>query len=432
MFAACVLAAGVCAAAAEVELAPRYIDAKNGFSLRPPAGADRNREFSPRRLVRWSVRDPKTKAIAWTLTVRRESARDPGVTLKGFADALARALARRKDVRVESVIPARVLDKDALYVRTEHGTRSRRWQYELWVLADAKRFLVLAFEGPMGMKDDIETSGREVIATLRLTDPVTLAAARKVNLGRGRAFLAGLTEKKFLAAAGIEPLWYLYRRGGRDIGYFHVAAAAASRGFTKGIEVRTFARIKLKGGQVMHLSRTMFFTRDRAREDWRETARVRRAREVIRKMSEEGRLRDGSISCKVSLGGKSQTRHKAVPPPTAAHYLPRALAVLLPRLVDLAKPAAYAFAGYTTAANDFDMRTFTVAGREKITHGARTVEAIRAADQVAADAEAATLYLRPDGAVLRMQTAAGIVMELAGRSAVLRRFADAESAIKAR
>jgi len=55
---------------------------------------------------------------------------------------------------------------------------------------------------------------------------------------------------------------------------------------------------------------------------------------------------------------------------------------------------------------------------------------VRAADQVAADAEAAALHLGRDGTLLRMNTDVGVTMERSTRKAVLRRFGDADTLIR--
>ena len=421
---------GAAAEAAQVELGPRYIDPKNGFSLRPPAGAGRLREFPV--LVRWNVRDPKTNAVAWTVAVRKEPAPKPGVNVQAFAKQLSAALDRRSDVKVRSVTPGRLLGKDAVYVQTERGGRARRWQTEVWVLADAQRFLALSVNGPLAGKDRLNAAMRDISATLRLIDPATLAAARKENLARGLELLGGVSLGKLQAAVAKEPRWYLCRRVGRDVGFLYVAERIVRRGSASGIEVRTVARLTLRGGQVMVLRRTLFAPADRGSEKWTESAHVYRARKVLRRMSEEGTSSGGRIVCTVSAGGKADKRTKQMPPPTAGHYLPRALAMLLPRLVDLGAARAYAFAGYTTAANDFDLRTFTVVGPETVTLGAQSHEAIRLTDQLAADAEAATLHVQPGGKLLRMRTAGGLTMELSTHSAIRRRYTDADTLVRPR
>ncbi|HUS90219.1 MAG TPA: hypothetical protein VM695_00170 [Phycisphaerae bacterium] len=433
VFLAGVVPAGAPAGAGDdFELGPRYVDPVNGFSLRPPAGAERSREFSLNRLVRWSVRDKRSGAIAWTLTVRKEPAPPAGTDVKAYLKKLLDGFKGRADIRVDSARPMELLGKEGFSLRTERGGEHRRWQAEVWVLADADRFLAISVNGALGAKDELDSALREVASTLRLTDPKSLAAARQEGLQRGTALLKGLSAQKLSAAAAAGPRWYLYQRTGRDVGFLYLVEEVGARGSERGVTVRTFARLELKDGQVLHLRREMFAPADRASEQWSETAVVWQGGKAVRRMSEEGAKRGAAITCKVDAGGKSTTRQKPVPAATDACYLPRAMAPLLPRLVDLAKPAAYAFATYTTAADDFDMRTFTVIGPEKITLGAKTMEAVRASDQVAADAEAAALHLAPDGTLLRMRTDMGIVMEQATPGAVLRRFPDAEALVRGR
>ena len=59
---------------------------------------------------------------------------------------------------------------------------------------------------------------------------------------------SALTNDRLSAAGRDMDRWYLFRRDGRDVGYFHVAAADVSRQHRKGIEVRTYARLDLRGG----------------------------------------------------------------------------------------------------------------------------------------------------------------------------------------
>ena len=101
------------------------------------------------------------------------------------------------------------------------------------------------------------------------------------------------------------------------------------------------------------------------------------------------------------------------------------------RLVDLTRPAKYAFASYASLENNFDMRTFAVIGTEKIATVRGEVQAVRATDQAAANAEPATLWLGPDGKLLRMKSADGLVMNASARGAVLRRYPKAGAVVSA-
>jgi len=103
---------------------------------------------------------------------------------------------------------------------------------------------------------------------------------------------------------------------------------------------------------------------------------------------------------------------------------------LLPRLVDLTKPAAYAFASYNSQLNTFDMRTFTVVGPQKITVNQSQVEAIKVTDQGAADTEPAVLWVNAKGLVLRMSTSDGLLMEAVPKTVIIQRFPKADDVAK--
>jgi hypothetical protein len=101
------------------------------------------------------------------------------------------------------------------------------------------------------------------------------------------------------------------------------------------------------------------------------------------------------------------------------------------RLVDLTKRTQYAFASYASLENNFDMRTFAILGTEKIATVRGEVQAVRATDQAAANADPATLWLTPDGKLLRMKTIDGLIMNASARAAVLRRYPTAAAVVAA-
>jgi hypothetical protein len=113
------------------------------------------------------------------------------------------------------------------------------------------------------------------------------------------------------------------------------------------------------------------------------------------------------------------------------NYLPRAMAWLLRRMVNLKKPAPYAFATYNGRSGGFNLRTFTVVGPDEIEAGGRKVRAIRVTDQLTAETQAADMWVDLDGKLLIMNTADGLKMEIASDKAVERRFPQARETIKA-
>jgi hypothetical protein len=408
------------------KLGPRHIDPGNGFSLCPPAGAERDRGVVTTRLARWVLRDAKTGAIAWQLTVRKETGEAGDVNMAALANQLAASLRKQPAIRVEKAAEAAVAGKPGVETAIIQGTAGKRWQHELWAQRSPGEFLVLSISGTLSLRGEMDELLGLVAGTWQLTDPRQQAELRKENLQRGEDLLAAITPARLAAALAGEVQWFLYRRGESDIGFMRVTCKQAGTGQGQGAEVSTLARLSLPDGQSVVIDRVMFSSANRSTERWTETAQVLRDGKVVRRMSEAGQCEGGLIACTVTSDGKSATREKPLAPAAARSYLPRAFAILLPKLVDISKPAAYGFASYTTSANDFDLRTFTVIGPATAAAGSQSSQAVAASDQLAADAAPAAMELASDGALLRMSTDAGIVMERSTRSAVLRRFPDAE------
>jgi len=175
------------------------------------------------------------------------------------------------------------------------------------------------------------------------------------------------------------------------------------------------------------LKRVMFTSLDRNVERWTEQLTVGEGptRETF---SEEGIKQAEMIVCHITQAGRGRTNKKPAP---LAIYLPRALGELLARLVDLGKPESYAFATYTSSANSFDMRTFTVVGSDRVEIDGKDTEAIRVTDRVAEDTEPTTLWLDAEGRLLMMESPDGLTMCPATRGEVRRRFVDADQLVNA-
>ena len=232
------------------------------------------------------------------------------------------------------------------------------------------------------------------------------------------------------AAIVTQPRWYLLKLKDKNVGFTRTIETAATRQGAKGYEVITWVMFQQAKTERRFGRRAMFTTADRKLERWNEALLTGEGRNT-RRDSEEGMKQAKMIVCYVSPNGGSMQTHKKTlnPPVIRAIYLPRAMGAILPRLVDLKKPATYAFAVYNSSTNDFDMRTFTVVGPQQIDLQARTLSAIRITDRMAADAEVATLWVDGDGVLLRMKTTDGLVMDQSTRTGILRRFPGAQSQI---
>jgi hypothetical protein len=418
-------------AEADVPLAPRYVDALNGFSLRPPAGAQRRREYSPAKLGTWNRRDAKTGAIDLTLTVLHRIESQEAIDIEPYSKLLAQKLAREEQFKVDTLQLTTAGGKQAIDLRGRPGGKVGLWQRQVWVWSRPGEFLILVFSGPQNATKEILATSLGVQQSLQIVDPTTERETRRAKLLRGENLLDGLARKQFEKAFRPGEHWYLLRLADRDAGYMFVGTSAASRDGTDGYEARSFVKIQAQksGDEPREVRRMHYSTADRSLELWKESLVIGSGVQAKRSL-EEGIKQGDLIVAQLRRGTQEKSHKRQLSPAVMGIYLPRAFGMVLPRLVDLAKPQAYAFSVYTTMANDFDMRTLTVLGPETLTIGSREVEAVHVTDQAAADAEPADLWVNAEGILLRMTTADGFVMEETTRAAIIRRFSADEGKIR--
>jgi hypothetical protein len=114
----------------------------------------------------------------------------------------------------------------------------------------------------------------------------------------------------------------------------------------------------------------------------------------------------------------------------AGIYLPKALGLLLPGLVDLGKTGGYTFAEYSATENDFRMRTFEVVEPEVISAEGKSQAAMKVTDRPNFNTEPTVLWLNTKGKVLRSKNPNGLVNRVAAREEVLEAFPEAEKVIE--
>ena len=426
----------------EEALGRRYTDPVNGFSLRPPLDAERVRQTSPALLVSWRKRDPDRNAVLWTLSVLRAVEKRPMGDLGTYSKALADKLRGEQNYKVDSVALPKVAGLPGISFKGVTGGVGRFYQEQVWVLshkgkvdpqakpgdeAEPTEFLVLVINGPADMEKELSAVLSKVVGTLEVTDPRTARAEREAKLCRGQEFLASLTDEKLAAAAKGDAQWYLMRFEGKDVGFMRVAAAKARREGASGYELKNWVVLQLPKSERRLLKRVMFTTLDRNVERWAEQLKIGDG-PAAETFGEDGIKQAEMIVCNISQGGRVRANKKPAP---SAIYLPRAMGGLLPRLIDLGKAESYAFATYTSSANSFDMRTFTVVGPDRVEIDGKDTEAIRVTDRVAEDTEPATLWLDAKGDLLLMESPDGLTMRRSSRSEVRRLFVDADQLVNA-
>jgi hypothetical protein len=424
----CLTACGRAAGTGEIKLDSPYIDPIRGFSLRPPSGTTCSRVASPNRLVMWTMRQNPKAPILWRLSLyaHNEAKFNPDRDLLAYGRLLAYRLAKTDAFKAA---PPRIIDlagTKAVNLRGLTTGKARFWQRRVWVYLRDKRFLEVRISGPASSQEKLDTIASAVLKTLKITDPKDALVQRKAALVRGSELLKALTDKKLTAALDTKTQWFLYTRDGKAIGFMRQIESTSTSSGKPGCSIQSSVAMKLDG-KMLKLQREMFTTADRSVETWTETAEIISPGRKVR-MTEKGTKSDSRVDCKITVGSKTVTNKPAVAPQD--NYLPRAMAWLLRRMVDLKTPAGYAFATYNGRAGNFRLRTFTVVGQEEIEAGGRKVTAIKVTDQLTSETQAANMWVDIDGKLLIMKTTDGLKMEIASEKAVERRFPTAKETIK--
>ena len=417
-------------AGGKIELGRRYFDQLYGYSFCPPADSQRIREVTTKPQMSWVYRDEKTGAIAWTLRVVQAATAAEKIDLVPYSKALADKLRSDENFQVDSVEVAPLAGKAAMHFRGVVGGELRLWQRQVWVLTGPGHFLIFRVFGPVDLKERLDAMCEAVVNTLQLTDPESARKERKENLARGQDLLDAVTETKISEALHREPQWFLLSLKDKEVGFVRVVESAVPYKGIDGYMVKTWTMVEIPKEPLRLLRREMFTTGDRKLERWLDRWQNGSGRkgELTENGAESGLTQENLIVCNTDIEGRIKTVKKEVP--TGVAYLSRAMEMLLPRLADLKKSAAYSFATYTSALNAFDMATFTVIGPESITVKGQKQEAIRAANRMAEDAEPANVWLTEKGELLRMESADGLTMESATPEAVRKRFPKADAIVK--
>ena len=413
----------------QIKLASPYIDPVRGFSLRPPVDTTRSRATSANRLVVWTRRKSPKSPILWQLSVygRTDKTFKPGGDLAAYGRVLVKNLAKTEGFKAAGPRVVDLAGTKAINLRGLTAGKVQFWQRRVWVYLRADKFLEVRISGPASAREKLDAIATAVLKTLKITDPKDAQVQRKAALARGAELLGAFTDKKLSAALDTKDQWYLYRRGEQVIGFMLQSEAKAVSSGKSGCRIKSWIMMKLDG-KTLKLRRDMFTTADRSAEKWLEAGRVESAGKNII-MEEKGSKSDSRIDCRITVGSKTVKNKPAGAPKD--NYLPRAMAWLLRRMVKLKEPLSYAFATYNGRTGSFNLRTFTVIGPDEIEAGGRKVRAVRVTDQLTAETQAADMWVDLDGNLLIMNTADGLIMEIASDNAVKRRFPQARETIKA-
>jgi hypothetical protein len=244
---------------------------------------------------------------------------------------------------------------------------------------------------------------------------------RKKYLRQGKVVLLALTRESVGKVLKDEPVWRIMKLKGKPVGWMRQSEETGREERFAGVRVETHSWAKIPDVPLRVSESTMFASVGRTFSTWKETLRIGTGSKRI-VFREKGLQRDQIIMSSASKNGRDlpATKRKDLP---GGWFLPKAMEMILPRLIDLGERGAYSFATYNSRTNKFDMRTFIVHGPTeiKLPNGSK-MRVIRCQDQSHWDKEPATLYLKPDGTLVRMMTSGGFVVERSSEKEVRRTF----------
>jgi hypothetical protein len=415
-----------------LELANRYRDPLNGFSLRPIKGTQRQVKSATAILASWTKRDEKSGAILWTFSVRKAGRKvDPNeaFNLKKFAQKLRKQVMRNDRFRVDKVEFKSVDKKPGIVLTGQSVGAMKFWQREHWVRVKPGRWLVFTLFGSLKKEDMLDKAMSTMMETVEVTDPAEEIKRRKEYLRNGKVLLLALSKEKLTKALRKEPIWRIMKLKGKPVGWMRQVEKTGREERFDGVRVVTHSWAKIPDVPLRVSKATMFASVGRSYSTWKETLRIGSGSKRI-VFREKGLQRDQIIMSSASKNGRDlpATQRKDLP---GGWFLPKAMELLLPRLVDLSEPGTYSFATYNSRTNKFDMRTFIVHKPTtiEIADGGAKIRVIRCQDQSHWDKDPATLYLKPDGTLVRMESQSGFVVERSTEKEVRKTFRAAADAL---
>ncbi len=410
--------------------ARRYIDPLNGFSLRPPKGAERQRQSATAQLVSWLKRDAKSGAIAWSLRIRKVTYKlgeDEKFDLKEYSKEILRKLSTQEKFKVDDVTVTKLAGKEALDLAGTGAGALELWQSEMWVHANEGVFLVFSLAGPKDDARKLDKLFDTILSTVEITDPEEEAKKRRKFLKAGARLMLSLDEDRVKKAIRKEPQIRLLTYQGKKVGYMIQVEKMTYEGKHPAVQVESYALAKLPDLPLRISRSTMVATVGRSLEKWNDRLTLHTEKGRIN-VVEKGLQKGSVLLCDTTRNEEPLPTRKHTDVPTD-WYLPKAMGMILPRLLDPADPNTYAFATYNSGDNRFDMRTMFVIGKRRIEVDGRKIEAYQLLDQTHWDKDPATLYVTEDGDLIRMESVDGFVMKAVDRRTLLKHYPDAKKTL---
>ncbi len=415
------------ATAPAVELAERYFNLAEGYSIRPPARASRVQQRAASRSVVWSARDRTTGAIEWRLIALRQSTDVTEGQLEDRAKQMAEDMDKKDEFVVQSSRVITAGGRKAIDLRVVQTIeRGQFWQRYVYVLTAPGELFLLHIFGPAADREELLAVHEAVLGSLELLDTEKLLKQRQANLAAGGELLASITAEKLAAVVEPRDTWFLVTQLHNEIGFMVVRERATKVYGRDGVEVKAWSLLHVAGEPSRQVAVVMLASADRVMESCTWAIGAGGAGSSALSMTKDGNKLQFAMPGQLGARERTTDTHqKVLDESVAPSYLPVAMSMMLPRLMDLAKPRSYGFAAYAGYGSELDVSTFTVVGPEEVEFGGREVRGFRATTRAAEDAEEDLLLFDQAGRLLRKDSPGHTVMERSTRQEVLERFPPA-------
>ncbi len=324
-------------------------------------GAQDGRRGDAIDLASYNLVDGQTNQVVMIMrvytVVTGKEAGDPQANLEAYAAKLVPQLAADQDFTVTPGTghTITVAGKQVLDLRGSVGKGSvQRFRRDIWITSQPGAFVVLQFVGPIAQRDGILTASQGVINSVQFFDAAAIVRSHEQGRRRAEVLLAKLTPQHVLSCLARQDYWMGVMRGDQVIGFMHFTESIVNQGKSEGIHVLVqSANINDDGSRTLS-RQDLYSEADRTNERCDLlSATYSGDKEVARSQQSIVRQHDKLVVQTVTGPSSTKSQVKDMPENIS---LPMAFSLLLPRILNGAAAAEYAFAQYDPASDDVAMR----------------------------------------------------------------------------
>lgn len=420
-------------ARAEPQAPARFEDPINGYALRPPRGASRVDPDAPEVLARWVITGPQGRKTLLQLDVQKIKPESTPVDLETWKKEVIENMARTQGVEVVATtirtvgglgaleVIGRIRGKTEVTMTGQKVTAPTTEFRQLWLLQDPQTLLLIKLDASDIPELNVPTIWSRLVASVTTNDPKEFLRQQEQGLIPARTLLETLTIEKLDRAMPADPQWFLLEEEGDRIGWQMLLADRVRRDDKPGWRVRQWSMIARPDQPIVLIQQVAFIDNSLQAGAWRRTVQIGQGR-TSRLVVVEGIRNEQVISAGFGQPDEMARRKGMIPAIIQPIFLPTAVGMILPRLVDSAQGRRYTFGTYDASTDTFPMRIFSLEGTEVMKHNGRMIRAIKARDRREFYHEPVTVYLDESGTVLLERNQQGHTVRAVDGASVLREF----------